>query len=218
MSRAMTSRLRWYQVVYRLAYRLGLAVWQRSQPPAALVALVEGPAALPAGRALDLGCGTGTDAVYLATHGWDVTAVDMVPQALAATRRRATAAGVAPRLVHGDVTRLAGLDVGEGYDLLTDFGCFHTLPDDQRAAYVTSVSHAAAPRATLLLYGFRRPPKAAPMYAGVTDEEIRRRFGAAGWELVVAEPAAADVEGIAVRGAGERFELRCYRLHRQGQA
>ena len=155
--------LRWYRVVYWLAYRLGLAVWRRPTPPADLVALVEGPSALPAGRALDLGCGTGTDAIYLAIHGWDITGVDAVPKALATARRDASAAGVAPRFVQGDVTRLHELGVGEGYALIVDFGCFHTLPEDRRPAYVAGVSEAAAPGATLLLYGFRRPPKAAPM-------------------------------------------------------
>jgi hypothetical protein len=132
MRRRDGDRLRWYRVVYWLAYRLGLAVWRRPTPPADLVALVEGPSALPTGRALDLGCGTGTDAIYLATHGWDVTGVDAVPKALATARRDATAAGVAPRFVQGDVTRLHELSVGDGYALIVDFGCFHTLPEDRR--------------------------------------------------------------------------------------
>src|SRR5262249_37304119 len=55
--------------VARLIYRLGLIVLTRARPPAELVALVEGPSPAPAGRALDLGCGTGTDTIYLATHG-----------------------------------------------------------------------------------------------------------------------------------------------------
>jgi methylase of polypeptide subunit release factors len=62
--------------------------------------LVEGPSLpLPAGRALDLGCGTGTDTIYLATHGWDVSGVDMTSRALAIARRDGAAAGVAPRLI-----------------------------------------------------------------------------------------------------------------------
>jgi trans-aconitate methyltransferase len=61
--------LRWYQVVYRVLYRVGLVLWQRNAPPDDLVALIEGPSALPAGRALELGCGTGIDSVYLATRG-----------------------------------------------------------------------------------------------------------------------------------------------------
>jgi SAM-dependent methyltransferase len=204
------GRLRWYRAVYWLIYRLGLIVWQRQAPPAELVAIVEGPAPLPAGRALDLGCGTGTDTIYLASHGWEVTAVDVVPQALATARRRAVAAGGAPRFILGDVTRLRELDVGDGYTLLLDFGCFHTLPEDQRPAYVTSVSLAAAPDATLLLYGFRQPPKAAPMHAGVTPEEIQRRFVPAGWHVVHAD--RTSVETMAAPRADIRFELWCYQL------
>jgi SAM-dependent methyltransferase len=212
--RRNAAGLRWYRVVYRLAYRLGLTVWQRPTPPADLVTLVEGPSALPPGRALDLGCGTGTDTIYLATHGWDVTAIDMVPKALAAARRNATAAGVAPRFIEGDVTRLHDLGVGDGYTLLVDFGCFHTLPEDRRPAYVISVSHAATPGARLLLYGFSRPPKAAPMHAGLTLDEVRQRFSHAGWQLLRAERTSAEALGIGVRRADDRFELWCYQLQR----
>jgi SAM-dependent methyltransferase len=200
--------------VYRLIYRLGLIMWQRATPPAELVALIEGSSALPVGRALELGCGTGTDTIYLAAHGWDVTSVDMVPKALAIARRSATAAGVAPRFLRGDVTRLDELDVGNDYALLLDFGCFHTLPDDRRPAYVISVSGAAAPGATLLLYGFRRPPKAAPMHAGVTADEVQQRFSQAGWHLVDAKPTLAETPRATQ--ASERFELWHYRLRRTG--
>jgi SAM-dependent methyltransferase len=209
-------KLRWYQVVYRLLYRAGLVVWQRKAPPADLVALIEGPSALAPGRALELGCGTGTDTIYLATHGWDVTAVDMVPKALAIARRKAAAAGVTPRFIEGDVTRLPDLAVGDGYDLVLDFGCFHTLPEDRRPAYVTGVSDASTPGAMLLLYGFKRPPKAAPLHAGLTADEVRQRFCPAGWDLVCAERAL--VEMPVVPRAAERFELWRYQLRRNSPA
>ncbi|HEX4815382.1 MAG TPA: methyltransferase domain-containing protein [Nonomuraea sp.] len=217
--RRRAAGLRWYRMVYWLAYRLGLTVWQRPAPPAALVALVEGPSALVPGRALDLGCGTGADTIYLAAHGWDVTAIDMMPKALAVAHRAATAAGVtpgfiAPRFIHGDVTRLHDLGVGDGYSLLVDFGCLHTLPEDRRPAYITSVTHAAAPGARLLLYGFSRPPKAAPMRARLTVEEVRHRFSHAGWHLLSAERISAETLGMRVRRADARFELWCYQLQR----
>ena len=212
LGRRRTGSLRWYQLVYRLIYRLGLIVWRRATPPAELVALIEGPTALPVGRALDLGCGTGTDTIYLAAHGWDVTGVDMVPKALAIAGRSATAAGVAPRFLRGDVTRLDELDVGDGYTLLLDFGCFHTLPEDRRPDYVTSLSHAAAPDATLLMYGFRRPPKAAPMHAGMTVDEVKQRFGSVTWELVDAERTSFNP--TAIRRADDLFELWRYQLRR----
>jgi len=210
------DRLRWYQVVYRLLYRLGLNVWQRGTPPADLITMVDGPSPLPPGRALDLGCGTGTDTIYLATHGWDVTAVDATPKALSIAQRNATAAGVTAHFIHGDVTRLGELGVGSGFTLLLDFGCFHTLPEDRRTAYVHGVTDAAAPGATLLLYGFRRPPKAAPLHAGVTVDEIRSRFISSGWELVKAQ--RSSIETPAARGADERFELWCYLLRRADAA
>jgi SAM-dependent methyltransferase len=208
-----TRALRWYQAVYRLFYRLGLwIVWKRAAPPAELVALVEGPCALPAGRALDLGCGSGTDTIYVATHGWDVTGVDITPRALALARRNGAAAGVAPRFIHGDVTRLEDLDVGDGYMLLVDFGCFHTLPDDRRSAYVAGVSRAAAPGATLLLVGFCKVPKAVPVHAGMTVDEVRQRFVSTGWELVNAERSVPETR--APRRLRDRFEFWSYQLRR----
>jgi SAM-dependent methyltransferase len=200
---------RWYRFVYRTAYRLGLTIWERSAPPADLVDLVERS---EPGRALDLGCGTGTDSVYLAEHGWDVTGVDMVPKALTIARRRAAAAGVSPRFVTGDVTRLPDLEVGGGHTLILDFGCFHTLPEDRRGPYVGSVSAAAAPGATLLLYGFRRPPRLSPMHAGVTADGVRERFSGAGWELIGAQQASVDPIEVAGRRADLQFELWCFRL------
>ena len=80
--------MRWYSLVYRAFYAVGLRIWERQKPPSDLIDLAEGPAALTPGRALDLGCGTGTDSIYLAQHGWDVTGVDMVPRALDIARRK----------------------------------------------------------------------------------------------------------------------------------
>jgi SAM-dependent methyltransferase len=138
--------------------------------------MVEGPARLPPGRALDLGCGTGTSSIYLARHGWEVTGVDFVGGAIATARHRAEAAGVALRLVVGDVTRLEELGIGEGYTLLVDFGCYHGVPSGRRDAYAASVTRVAAPGAPLLMLAMG---KAGPV--GVTADELRGRF--AGWEL-----------------------------------
>ncbi|HEY2195794.1 MAG TPA: class I SAM-dependent methyltransferase [Actinomycetospora sp.] len=208
------QRPRWYRGVYRAAYRLRLVVWRRSRPPTGLVALVEGSEAVTPGRALDLGCGTGTDTIYLAAHGWDVTGIDMVPRALTMARRSASEAGVEAAFVHGDVTRLSALGIGQGYDLVLDFGCLHTLPDDLRGRYVQAVSQVAAPGATLLLYGFRRPPRAAPMTAGLAPEEVTRRFAPAGWEVVHVGPAPDADVSPAGRRSRVSFDLWHYRLRR----
>ena len=210
-----SSGERWYARVYRALYRLGWRVWERSAPPADLVALVEGAAALPPGRALDLGCGSGTDSIYLATHGWDVTGVDIVPEALDLARRRAAAAGVAPRFVQGDATRLSDVGVTGPFALVLDFGCLHTLPSDQRSGYVRSVSAVTGPGATLLLYGFARPPMFAPMQAGLTAAEVREQFGGSGWEVVRAEPVDRDAITVARARVDRSFELWRYELVRR---
>lgn len=205
---------RWYEFVYRSAYRLGLAVWERDASPPELTQLIEGSSPLPPGRAIDLGCGTGTDTVYLSRHGWDVTGVDMVPEALVRARQRAAAAEVAPRLVQGDATRLRELGVGDGFTLLLDFGCYHTLPEDRRSVYAEGLSEVAAPGATLLLYGFTRPPRAAPMYSRVSTHEVEERFGP-WWELVNSKPSSVGGLDVAGRRADDLFELWSYRLHRR---
>lgn len=204
------SRFRWYRFVYATIYRLGLIVWERKSRPSDLVELVEGRSALPAGRALDIGCGTGGDSIYLAGRGWEVTGVDMVTRALAIARRRAAAAGVSVRFLHGDATRLEELGLASDHTLLLDFGCFHTLPEDRRDAYVRGVSGAAAPGATFLLFGFSRPPRLAPMRAGLTAGEVRERFGGT-WQLVSADPVGPDAVEI---GGRDLYEVWRYRLRR----
>jgi SAM-dependent methyltransferase len=203
---------RWYRLVYRAFYLAQLRIWERQVPPADLIELIEGPEALARGRALDLGCGTGTDSIYLARHSWDVTGVDMVPEALAIAHRNAAASDVGANFVLGDVTRIR--DVVQGtFDLVLDFGCFHTLPPDQRPAYVDGVSAVAVPGATFLLYGFARPPRLAPIQAGISLDEVRHRFSRE-WEIVSAERSSAAAIQVARTRADRSFELWRFRLRR----
>jgi SAM-dependent methyltransferase len=213
--RRSTPGERWYATVYRALYRLGWRVWERSTPAADLLALVEGACALPPDRALDLGCGSGTDSVYLAAHGWEVTGIDIVPQALELARQRAATAGVRARFIQADVTRLEDAGVHGPYTLVLDFGCLHTLPPDQRPSYVTSVSAVAAPGATFLVYGFARPPALAPMQAGLTEAEVRERFTGAGWDIIQATPVERDAIQVARARVDRSFELWRYRLVRR---
>jgi len=172
------SRMRTF---FRFSYLVGLKPWDSGRPPPELVEYVEGEHRLPPGKALDLGCGTGTNVVYLARNGWEATGVDFVGRAIAQARRKASAAGVTARLVVGDVTRLGELGVGDGHRLLLDLGCFHAIPAARREAYARGLTQAAQSGAVFLLFGFapgamRRGP------GGVNEAELRERF-ADGWEL-----------------------------------
>ncbi len=168
-----------------VAYRAGLGPRPSDTPDKGLVEAVEGQARRQPGRALDLGCGTGRNAIYLARHGWDVTGVELVAHELSIARRKATAAGVTLRLLQGDVTRLAELGIGEGYTLLMDGGCYHMVPPSRRSAYVAGVTEVAAPGALLIMVGFTRV-----FGSGIGPERIRAQFR--GWELVEAEPIPGE--------------------------
>ena len=121
-------------LVYRLMYRLGFTPWD-GEMPSELTDVITGPEALPAGRALDRGSGKGGKAVFMASHGWQVTAVENVPVAMREARRRADSAGVKVDFRQGDVTRLGDLKLDPGYSLVFDFGCYHGLNPAEREAY-----------------------------------------------------------------------------------
>jgi len=174
----MASRL-----FFELAYLFGFKPWDSGVSPPELVELVEGPAALAPGRALDLGCGTGTNCAYLLSHGWEVTGVDFVPRAINTARRRAPGA----RLLVGDVTRLGDFGVDGPFDLLLDLGCFHSMPDERRDAYVAEAARVARPAGTLLLFAFGEKGPGTPV---APEAEIRERFKGS-FEVVEVRPGAA---------------------------
>ncbi len=102
------------------------------------------------GRALDLGCGAGTNVITLAKAGWEAEGVDFAVRAIREGRRRIQHAGVHARLEVGDVADLRGFS--GPYDLILDIGCYHGLPADRRAAYRQNTARLLAPAGVFLLY------------------------------------------------------------------
>ena len=191
---------------FRAAYLVGFKPWDSGVPPPQLVAVVEGSDALPPQKALDLGCGTGTNSIYMARHGWDVTGIDFVPRAVTLAKRKAAEAQVLPRLLVGDVTRLTDLGIGTDYSLLLDLGCFHSIPDAGRDAYVRGVTAVAHAGATLLIFGFVRGDGRASRVGprGLAPAEVAQRF-AGGWDV------AAENRGGPMFGSAAYW----YTLHRR---
>jgi SAM-dependent methyltransferase len=176
-------------IFFRLAYRFGSKPWDSGVPPPELVDVIEGVRQLPVGRALDLGCGTGTTTVYMATKGWQTTGVDFVPRAIRIARAKTLAARLSVSFLVGDVTRLHELPIEPGFDLLFDQGCFHSLPEGAQEAYARETTRMARSGATYLLYAFGRQPEARRRRffpKGITPDEVRALF--ADFELVEARP------------------------------
>lgn len=161
--------------LFRALYRLGFTPWDGHALATSLRDLIEGGTVTP-GTALDLGCGTGDNAIYLARNGWSVTGVDFVPAAIRKARVKAAAAGVDATLVHADVTRLRAEGVGRGFDLIVDSGCLHGMSDADRDAYVREVTAVAATDARLLIVAF--VPGASFGVPGIAPADVARRFGA----------------------------------------
>src|SRR4051812_29484894 len=117
---------------YALAYRLGVTPWERAGASAAahfgqLLDREEQERSRPLGRAVDLGCGTGSHTVELAHRGWDATGIDNVARAVNQAQRKC--AGRPARCIVGDVTALGGSGLPSGVDFFLDVGCFHGLSD-----------------------------------------------------------------------------------------
>lgn len=184
--------------ICQLAYVLGKPPWDTGLAPPELVDAVAQNAA---GRALDLGCGTGTNSVYLAQHGWDVVGVDMVKSAVRRAKAKARSAGVRPQFLRGDVTRLDQLPTGKDFSLFFDLGCYSGIPVHRRDAYAAGISKRAKSGAQLLLFGYA--PGVLLGEASVTADELRTRFE--GWELVEATRGTSAVETwwFTLRRAGE---------------
>ena len=174
-------------LAYRILYAVGFTPWEQMADPgvakqiADLFAREEEGREAPYGAALDLGCGSGIWAVELARRGWQVTGVDFIPKALRRAGARAKDAEVEVRLLEGDVTNLPA-EVGSGYKLLLDFGCFHDeLTNDQRKAEGRQATAAAGRDATLWLLAWK-PGRRGPLPRGASSEEIQAAFPE--WKLI----------------------------------
>lgn len=120
------------------------------------------------GRALDLGCGTGTNAITLAQAGWQVVGVDFIPQAIRRARLKARKAGVKVQFHLQDVTRLEG--VAGPFDLVLDIGCFHSLSSQGKAAVTQRIFDLLQPGGFFLMYGFYPADPGAS--SGITQAEF----------------------------------------------
>jgi ubiquinone/menaquinone biosynthesis C-methylase UbiE len=104
------------------------------------------------GRAIDIGCGTGTNVITLANAGWKMIGVDFAPRAIKLARQKAGKAGIQAEFLVRDATKLQGID--GPFDLAFDLGCFHSIPHDGKKKYLDQLDRVLAPGGFWLMYGF----------------------------------------------------------------
>ena len=133
-------------------YRTGdHCVWDHASPSTELVGYILGARLPSRARVLDLGCGTGADAIFLAKQNLEVHAVDFSKEALLLAERRAAQENVVV-----DWRECSALDTpfDDGYfDLITDRGCFHHIGGARRRQYAVEIARILKPGGVLFLRG-----------------------------------------------------------------
>jgi SAM-dependent methyltransferase len=123
------------------------------------------------GRAIDIGCGTGTNVITLARTGWQVTGVDFAPRAIQRAKQKLKESGVQAELQVNDATKLSGI-IGP-YDFAFDLGCFHSIPQSSHAQYLEQLNRILAPGGFWLVYAFLKPSSPQPG-PGLAEADINR--------------------------------------------
>jgi SAM-dependent methyltransferase len=161
------------------------------------------------GTALDAGCGAGAEAIWLASHGWQVTAADISSEVLAGAARRASTSGVSDRVewVEAD---LSTWEPGTRFDLVTTH---YAHPATPQLEFYDRIAGWVAPGGTLLIVGHLHTHGAngdadghrhghgstsgqlPPAEASVTAAAITARLDDAAWEIVVADEVHRTITG-----------------------
>ncbi len=170
--RAPVGRVDWDAI-----YRQGTPPWDTGMPTAELVRLVEAKTLRPA-RTLELGCGSGADAIYLAQHGFEMTAVDSSPIAVERARVRAEREDALLRLVLADAFEF-GQTAGQ-FQLVFDVGLYHFIRHSDLERFLDLLWRVTQPGSYYFTVAARRrephggsPP---PITRGLIGRELGRLF------------------------------------------
>jgi SAM-dependent methyltransferase len=179
-----TSHERLSGLPWDASYRDGPAPWDVGRPQPAIVRLASERGF--AGVVLDAGCGTGENALHLASLGLSVLGVDVAETALAIARAKAEDRGLEVEFAAADALALARLE--RTFQTVLDCGLFHTFDGDERPGYVTSLASVTLPDGTLYVLCFSdEGPDAGPH--PVSQEELRAAFKPGdGWNVAAIQP------------------------------
>jgi methyl halide transferase len=153
-------------------YRTGDTPWDTGQPSSELRRVIAEEQISPC-RAIEMGCGSGTNAVWLAQQGFEVTAVDLSSLAISRARERAASEGVKVHFVCADVLNLPDLGT---YDFVFDRGCYHVVRRIDVQSYQRTLKRVTHPGSIgLVLAGNAREPH-EPGPPVVEERDIREEL------------------------------------------
>ena len=167
------------------SYHDGPAPWDIGRPQPAIVRVAS--AGGFSGAVLDAGCGTGENALYLASLGVPVLGVDVAETALAIARKKAADRGLAAEFTAADAFQLSRL--GRSFQTVLDSGLFHTFADeDERTRYAASLASVTGHDATLYVLCFSdEGPNTGPH--PISQGGLKAAFNrGCGWKIAAIEP------------------------------
>ena len=144
--------MKWF---YELIYNRFRAPWDLG-PRKELVEVVESGRIKPC-KAIDLGCGTASNAIFLAQHGFEVTGTDYSPAAIALCQQRGAAAGVTVNWIEDDLTELR--HVRGPFDFLVDWGVYDDLTQPDRVAYLRNLLPLTHVHSRFMIYVHQWQPR-----------------------------------------------------------
>ena len=160
--------------------------WEIGRPQKALLDVAD----RITGSVLDAGCGTGENALFLASRGQRVTGIDFLAEPITIAKRKAAERGLTATFLVMDA--LALKELPEVFDSAIDSGLFHVFSDDDRRRYVEGLASVLKPggRLFLLCFSDAEPGDQGPRR--VTRKEIEDAF-AQGWVVESVEPSRYEV-------------------------
>jgi len=156
----------------------GTPPWDIGRPQREIVRLEE--SGKISGDVLDVGCGTGENALYLVGRGHKVWGVDSAPSAIAIARRKAEERGLAVTFLVQDTLNLH--EIGRTFDTVIDIGLFHTLSDPERPCFVRKLSEVLKPGGTYFMLAFSEQEPGGYGPRRITQKEIQAAFSD-GWRI-----------------------------------
>jgi SAM-dependent methyltransferase len=181
------------------SYSSGNLPWDTGRPSAELQRACSENTIRPC-CALEIGCGTGTNSVWLAQQGFEVTGLDVAPLAIKHAEQRARAAGVSVRFIVADMLSLP--ELGGPFEFFFDRGCYHAVRRNAPREYAPAVARQLAPgaRGVILTGNAREPHDPGPPV--VTEEQLHEELGLAFQIVDLHEFRFDEVPGVTERFLG----------------
>jgi 2-polyprenyl-3-methyl-5-hydroxy-6-metoxy-1,4-benzoquinol methylase len=173
----------------------GIPPWDIGRPQKEFIRLAEDGEIN--GRVLDVGCGTGENALYLAHLDYEVWGIDSAPLAIKKAKEKAKKRGISVNFLVFDALKLQSLQ--NKFDTIIDCGLFHVISDEERPIFATSLSSALLPGGKYLMLCFSEHEPGSYGPRRVTQAEIRATFSK-GWKINYIREAEFvtmfDAEGV----------------------